>query len=159
MKLDETDLKILRLLQNDAELTNKQMAYVLHKSLGTIHERIRRLKAEGYIKKTVAILDRAKIECGLIAFCHVNLSGHDAATLKGFEQEAIKLPEVMECFQLSGDSDFILRIATKDMEAYTSFYRNKLAELPNIITMQSSFVLEELKSVTAYPIPQPANKK
>jgi len=152
MELDNTDAAILKLLQVNAELTNKEISFQLRKSLGTVHERIRRLKAHGYIKRVVAILDRNKIDCGLIAFCQVNLSGHAAETLKSFEREVAKFPEVMECFQLSGDSDFILRIATRNMEAYTDFYRNKLANLPNIIKMQSSFVLEEVKSDTSYPI-------
>jgi Lrp/AsnC family transcriptional regulator, leucine-responsive regulatory protein len=149
--LDPTDIEILRLLQKDAELTNKEISYQLHKSVATIHERIRRLKEQGFIKRIVAILDRKKINTGLIAFSQVLLNDHAAETLSSFEREVVKFPEVMECFQMTGSFDFILRIATTDMDAYHIFYR-KLATLPNITTVQSFFVLSETKSETAYPL-------
>jgi DNA-binding Lrp family transcriptional regulator len=151
-ELDLVDLNILRLLQKDAGLTNKEIAHQLNKSVTTIHERIRRLKEEGYIRKIVALLDRKKINKGLIAFSHVLLNDHTANTLATFEREVAQFPEVMECFQMTGTFDFILRIATSDMDAYHDFYRNKLATLPNITTVQSFFVLSETKSITAYPI-------
>lgn len=151
-ELDKTDMAILKLMQQDARLTNKEISFKLHKSVATVHERIKRLQQEGYIKKIVAILDRKKIDRSLIAFSHVQLDAHTAETLKGFETEVAKFPEVMECFQMTGQFDFILRIATKDMESYHDFYRHKLATLPNITTVQSFFVLSETKSDTAYPL-------
>lgn len=151
-ELDPTDKEILRILQRDASVTHKQLSDQLFKSVATIHERIRRLKNLGFIKRTVAILDRRKIDRNLIAFSQVLLNDHAAATLKGFEEEVVKFPEVMECFQMTGTFDFVLRIATRDMEAYHDFYRQKLATLPNITTVQSFFVLSETKSDTAYPI-------
>ncbi len=150
--LDETDLQILTLLQKDASLTNKEISSRLHKSVAAVHERIRRLKLNGVIKRVVAILDRKKINRSLIAFSHVLLNDHTASTLIQFEEQVAKFPEVMECFQMTGTFDFILRIATSDMDAYHNFYRNKLATLPNISTVQSFFVLSETKSDTAYPL-------
>src|SRR3954466_522426 len=147
-ELDATDWQILRLLQKDASLTNKEIAFELSRSVATVHERVRRLKEEGYIKKVVALLDRKKINKGLIAFSQVLLHDHTAQTLASFEKEVAKFPEVMECFQMTGTFDFILRIATSDMDAYHDFYRNKLATLPNITTVQSFFVLSETKSIT-----------
>lgn len=149
--LDHIDIEILRLLQQDGELTNKEISSKLHRSVAAVHERIRRLKEQGYIQRIVAILDRKKINKGLIAFSHVLLKDHSAQTLSSFEQEVVKFPEVMECFQMTGTFDFILRIATADMEEYHIFYR-KLAALPNITTVQSFFALSETKSDTAYPI-------
>ena len=151
-ELDPTDKEILRILQKDAGITHKQLSAQLYKSVATVHERVRRLKSIGYIKKTVAILDRKMIDRNLIAFSQVLLNDHAADTLRGFEEEVVKFPEVMECFQMTGSFDFILRIATRDMEAYHEFYRHKLATLPNITTVQSFFVLSETKSDTAYPI-------
>jgi Lrp/AsnC family leucine-responsive transcriptional regulator len=151
-ELDPTDIEILKLLQRDASLTNKEISFKLHKSIATIHERIKRLKEQGYIQRVVAILNRKKINRSLIAFSQVLLNDHTADTLNTFEQEVIKFDEVMECFQMTGTFDFVLRIATSDMEAYHSFYRNKLATLPNITTVQSFFVLSETKSDTAYPL-------
>ena len=150
--LDSTDMQILRLVQQDASLTNKEIAFKLHKSVATIHERIRRLKEQGYIKKVVAILDGKKLDRALIAFSHVLLTDHTRETLDQFEKEVTCFPEVMECFQMSGTVDFILRIAMTDMDAYRDFYRNKLATLPNISTVQSYFVLSDVKSETAFPI-------
>jgi Lrp/AsnC family leucine-responsive transcriptional regulator len=152
IELDPTDKEILRILQKDASVTHKQLSDQLYKAVATIHERIRRLKTSGYIKKTVVILDRRKIDRNLIAFSQVLLNDHAAETLLGFEKEVVKFPEVMECFQMTGSFDFILRIATRDMDAYHEFYRHKLATLPNITTVQSFFVLSETKSDTAYPI-------
>lgn len=150
--LDTTDLEILKLLQKDASLTNKEISFKLRKSVATVHERVRKLKEQGYVKRVVAILDRKKVDKGLIAFSQVLLNDHTASTLQQFEEEVAKFPEVMECFQMTGAFDFILRIATKDMEEYTDFYRNKLTILPNISTVQSFFVLAEIKSDTAYPL-------
>ena len=149
--LDSIDIEILKLLQINAELTNREIAAQLYKSVATIHERVRRLKEQGFIKKVVAILDGKKVNKGLVAFSHVLLHDHAADTLSGFEKEVVKFPEVMECFQMTGSFDFILRIATSDMDAYHVFYR-KLATLPNITTVQSFFVLSETKSDTAYPL-------
>jgi len=151
MEPDATDMEILRLLQQDAEITNKEISFKLHKSIATVHERVKRLKDQGYIKRVVAILDRKKVNKSLIAFSHVLLKDHSAGTLSSFEKEVVKFPEVMECFQMTGTFDFILRIATTDMDAYHIFYR-QLAALPNITTVQSFFVLSETKSDTAYPI-------
>ena len=151
-ELDVTDRQILRILQVDASITHKQLSDQLYKSVATIHERIRRLKKLGYIKRTVVILDRRKIERNLIAHSQVLLNDHAAETLKGFEDEVIKFPEVMECLQMTGTFDFVLKIATRDMDSYHEFYRHKLATLPNITTVQSFFVLSEAKNDTAYPI-------
>jgi len=152
VNLDTTDISILKLLQQDGGMTNKELSYKLHKSVATIHERVRRLKEQGYIRKTVALLDRKKIDKNLIAFSQVLLNDHTATTLRRFEEEVCKFDEVMECFQMTGAFDFILRVATSDMDAYRDFYRDKLATLPNIHTVQSFFVLSETKSETAYPL-------
>jgi len=152
MMLDETDIKLLRILQHDATLSNKELAFRLHKSIAAIHERVKKLKQQGYIKKTVAILDRQKINMGLISFSQVFLKAHTAEVLNEFEKEVAKFPEVMECYQMAGSYDFMLRIATKDMQAYHEFLRYRLAVLPHVNTVQTYFVLSETKSETAYPI-------
>ncbi|WP_367867601.1 Lrp/AsnC family transcriptional regulator [Pedobacter sp. WC2423] len=151
-ELDVTDKEILRILQINASITHKQLSEQLYKSVATIHERIRRLKNLGYIMRTVVILDRRKIEMNLIAYSQVLLNDHAAETLKGFEDEVVKFPEVMECLQMTGSFDFVLKIATRDMDTYHDFYRRKLTTLPNITTVQSFFVLSEAKTDTAYPI-------
>jgi Lrp/AsnC family leucine-responsive transcriptional regulator len=149
--LDPTDIALLKMLQTDASLTSKELSYKLNKSIATIHERVKRLKEQGYIQRVVAILDRKKINKSLIAFSQVLLNDHTAETLTTFEKEIIKFPEVMECFQMTGMFDFLLRIATSDMEEYHHFYR-KLGTLPKITSVQSFFVLSETKSNTEYPL-------
>jgi len=151
-ELDLTDSKILTILQKDANVSIKEIAYQTHKSIATVHERIRRLKEQGYILRTVAILNRKKINKSLIAFSQVILSGHSDKILSDFTNEVVKFPEVMECFQMTGRSDFLLRIVTNDMEEYSQFYNHKLTKLPNVNTVQSAFVMSENKSDTAYPI-------
>jgi len=150
--LDEIDKKILRILQSDASLTSKEIADKINKSVAAANERIRRLKAEGYIQKVVAIVDRKKIDKKLVAFCHILLHDHTRQTLNTFEKEIAKCPEVMDCFQMTGTFDFILRVVTNDIDAYHDFYRNKLAVLPGVATVQSFFVMSEVKTTTGYPL-------
>src|SRR5690606_24055560 len=152
MELDLIDIKLLRLLQKDASLSNKELSYSLNKSIAAVHERVKKLKANGYIKRTVAILDRKKIGMDLISFSQVFLKAHTAEVLNEFENEVTKFAEVMECYQMAGSYNFMLRLATKDVEDYHRFLRYKLAVLPQVNTVQTYFVLSEAKSETAYPI-------
>jgi Lrp/AsnC family leucine-responsive transcriptional regulator len=150
--LDQTDVRILQILQKNAALSNEVIAAKANKSIATIHARIRRLKDNGYIKKIVAILDNRKIDRSQIAFSQVYLKSHTIESLKEFKEQVGKFDEIMECFQMTGTFDFILRIATKDMDHYNSFYNEKLATLSSISTIQTSFVMSEIKSDTAYPL-------
>lgn len=152
MNLDQTDIKLLNLLQENAALSNKELALKVNKSLTAVHERVRRLKESGYITRVVAMLDRQKIGIGLISFSQVFLVDHTAGSLKKFEESVVGFGEVMECFQMSGAYDFLLHVATRDMEGYHSFLRNKLAALPNVDKVHTFFVLSEAKSETAYPL-------
>jgi len=150
--IDPIDLKMLDILQHDATITNKVLADRLNRSVAATQERRRRLSAQGYIARVVAILNPKKINRSLIAFSHVLLKSHTADALGQFENEVIKFKEVMECMQMTGAYDFILRIAVEDMEAYNVFLREKLACLPDISTVQSFFVLRASKSDTAFPL-------
>ncbi|MDC7217838.1 MAG: Lrp/AsnC family transcriptional regulator [Spirochaetales bacterium] len=150
--IDPIDIKMLDILQHDATITNKALANRLNRSVAATQERRRRLTEQGYIERVVAILNRKKVDRSLIAFSHVLLTSHTADTLGAFETQVIRFNEVMECLQMTGAYDFILRIAVQDMEAYNIFLREKLAQLPNISTVQSFFVLRASKSDTAYPL-------
>ncbi len=151
--LQDDDIRILRLLQHDARLTTKEIADKLGKSQTPVYERIRRLEKEGYIVGYVALLDKNKIQRSLIAFSHVQLKEHSSAMLNAFKESTSKFPEVMECYQMTGEYDFILKVVVKDMNEYNEFYNNTLSALPNIRTVQSFFVLSEGKVATAYPLP------
>ena len=149
-KLDQTDLGILNLLQEDGLRTYKELAYELNKTVSPIAERVNRLKALGYIKKTVALVDLDKVRSAFVAFPHVQLSSHSEHVFKDFQSALTKCPEVMECYHLTGQYDFMLKIVTCDMHAYNAFLREKLDKMPYIATVQSFLVLSAAKQETAY---------
>jgi Lrp/AsnC family leucine-responsive transcriptional regulator len=151
-KLDSVDIHILQILQDNARMTNKEIGEKLHKSASAINDRIRRMQEQGYIKNYVAVLDNKKIDRGLIAFTHVQLRDHDKETINYFETEIVKVPEVMECYHMSGQYDFILRVAVKDLDAYHQFLMNHLFETVPLGSLQSTFVMREAKAEMAYPI-------
>jgi Lrp/AsnC family leucine-responsive transcriptional regulator len=148
--LDQTDLEILKLLQQDARLSHKEIGHQVHKSITPIHARINRLQEEGYIKSFTAILDPKKIGRGLIGYIQVQLDKHSAESLTMFMEEVVKLVEVMECYHMTGAFDFLLRIAIKDIDEYNTLLMTKLANLPGVGNMQSFFVMSEAKHETAY---------
>lgn len=151
-QLDATDISILHLLQHDARLTNKEIADKLGKSVTPVYERIRRLQADGYITGYVALVNRNLVGRSLLAYTNVQLKEHALDMLQQFETEIVKLEEVMECYHMTGVYDYLLKIAVHDMNAYQHFIVNKLAKLPNIGTVQSSFVMTELKHSLAYRV-------
>ncbi|MDB5029850.1 Lrp/AsnC family transcriptional regulator [Mucilaginibacter sp.] len=151
-ELDPTDTGILRLLQNDARLTHKELGQRLHKSITPIHARVRRLQDEGYIKRYAAILDPKKIGRGLIVYTQVQLKQHAQDSLLAFQAEVVKLSEVMECYHMTGAFDFLLRIAISDMDEYNHLVMNKLSILPDVGMMQSFFVMSEAKNESAYEL-------
>jgi Lrp/AsnC family leucine-responsive transcriptional regulator len=157
-RLDLIDRRILHYLQHDARLTTKEIADKLNKSLTTVHERIRKLETSGVIRKYVALIDKELIDKSLTAFTTVQLKEHAQTALSGFEKEAVKFPEVMECYHLTGQFDFLLKIAIADINEYHLFLRNKLATLPNIGSVQTYFVLSECKYETAYTLSTAAER-
>lgn len=159
IQLDQTDVRILQLLQNDARLTNKEIADKLGKTVTPIYERIKWLEQDGYIQCYVAVLDKNKIDKNLVAFTNVQLKEHSHPMLKAFEKDIVKLPEVMECHHMTGIYDYLLKIVVKDMNEYQDFIVNKLAKLSNIGTVQSGFVMTEVKHETAYSISVPNKNK
>jgi DNA-binding Lrp family transcriptional regulator len=157
--LQDDDIRILQLLQHDARLTTKEIADKIGKTPTPVYERIRRMEKEGIIKGYVALLDRSKIDRGLIGFTLIHLKEHSQTMLNNFKKESSNFAEVMECYHMTGEFDFILKIAIRDMQEYNEFLVNKLATLPNVGTVQSVFVLSEGKVETAFPLRQPAKKK
>ena len=157
VELDATDIEILRLLQENCRLTNKEIGEKLHRTATPINDRIRKMQEWGVIKKYVAVLDHHKIDLGLIAFTHIKLKDHSEQGLNDFESEIIKSPEVLECYHMSGDYDFILRVVVADLKAYHDWLMRKLFPILSIGSIQSTFVMKEAKTQTPYPIR--ANKK
>ncbi len=150
--LDAIDRRILGYLQEDARPTNKEIAARLHMSITPVFERIRRLEEDGYIQRYVALLDKTKLGFKLTAWCNVQLKEHTKPFLHAFEERVGALPEVIECYHIAGMFDYLLRVVVPDMEAYQHFIVHKLADLPNIGNVQSSFVMTEIKYSTALPL-------
>jgi Lrp/AsnC family leucine-responsive transcriptional regulator len=150
--LDATDLRILALLQENAQLTNKEIAARIGMTTTPVYERIKRMHEQGYIRRYAALLDREKLGLALVAFCNVQLKEHSRPYLVQFEEQVRALNAVVECFHLAGMYDYLLKVVTKDMADYQHFIINTLAALDNIGTVQSSFVMTEIKYSTALPI-------
>ena len=151
-ELDEIDLHILKILQRDGSMTYKEVAHVLRKSMSLIADRIRLLKSNGYIKATVALVDIAKVKTLFVAFPHVQLNNHAEDTLNQFQEEMMRHEEVMECYQLTGHFDFMLKIAMPDMTAYNKFLKENIGTLPYVGSIQSFLMLAESKHTTAYKL-------
>jgi len=150
--LDETDFKILRQLQENALITTKELASQLHLTPTPVYERIKRMEREGYIKKYIAILDNHMLKRGLTVFCNVTLKQHTKDIGKKFVEDIIALPEVLECYNISGEYDFMLKIMVEDMPKYQDFVMNSLGSIKNIGSAHSIFVIGEIKHSTALPI-------
>lgn len=148
MILDATDKKLITLLQLDSKQTTKQLSNQLHLSVTAIYERIKKLEKEGVIKKYTAVLDKNKVDRSFLIFCHVKLTQHIKEYLATFEEEVLKLKEVTECFHVSGDYDYILKIYVKDMEAYRDFMVTKLTAIQYIGSTHSIFTIGEVKNET-----------
>ncbi|MBU2915417.1 MULTISPECIES: Lrp/AsnC family transcriptional regulator [Reichenbachiella] len=151
-KLDEVDLKLLDLLQTQSNLTTKELAKRVNLSATPVFERIKRLEKNGFIKKYIAVLDADKLDRGLIVFCNITLKQHTKAIGNQFVEEITALKEVTECYNISGDYDFLLKVLVKDMKHYQDFVFNSLGSVSNIGSAQSTFVMGEIKQTHAVPI-------
>ncbi|MSP84400.1 MAG: Lrp/AsnC family transcriptional regulator [Flavobacteriaceae bacterium] len=148
MTMDLIDKKLLQLLQTDSKKTTKELSLKLNLSVTAVYERIKKLEREGIIDKYVVLVNRSKVDKGFVVFCHLKLIQHTREFLTKFENEVVKLPEILECHHVSGDYDYILKIAVKDMEAYREFLVTKLTTLEHIGSTHSTFMISEVKNST-----------
>lgn len=149
---DATDRELLALLQDDCKKTTKEYAYQLGLSVTAVYERIKRLERTGVITKYVALVDKKQVHRSFVVLCHIKLMQHAKEFVLQFEREVHKLPEVVECFHVSGDYDYILKVCVSGMDAYRDFMVTKLTVLKNIGSTQSTFVINEVKQTTAIAI-------
>ncbi len=149
--LDAIDRRILRELQKDATVAIADLAQRVGLSQTPCWKRIRRLTDAGVITKRVVLLDREKLDLGLVVFVSVRTSHHDQEWLDAFAGAAASLPEVVEFYRLSGDTDYLLKVLVKDIAAYDAFYRRLIAAVP-LSDVSSAFAMEQIKSTTALPI-------
>ena len=139
--LDKTDLAILKLLQQNARMTVKELSEKVHLSTSPVHERVRRMEQSGIIKQYVAILDAAKVGKGLMVICYVSLRQHSKNAGDKFIRSMLELNEVLECLTISGEFDFMLKVVAENMDDYYHFHVNKLSQVDNVGNVQSVFVM------------------
>ncbi|MXN90468.1 winged helix-turn-helix transcriptional regulator [Flavobacterium sp. Sd200] len=146
MTLDETDKTLLYLLQEDSSQTTKQLSIKLGLSVTAVYERVKKLERENVISRYVALVDRNKVNRAFVVFCHVKLVQHTKEYIAKFEQQVAKLDEVLECYHVSGDYDYILKIYVANMEEYREFMVTKLTTLQHIGSTHSTFMIGEVKN-------------
>jgi Lrp/AsnC family transcriptional regulator len=149
--MDETDLKILEFLQEDASLTVAQVAERIGLSATPCWRRIQKLEEEGFIRKRVALLDARKLNVGVTVFIAVKTNQHNAEWLQRFAAVVAEIPEVVEFYRMSGEVDYLLRVVVPDIAGYDAVYK-KLIERIELTDVSSSFAMEQIKFTTALPL-------
>ena len=150
--LDFIDREILKILQKDAKIGVKAIAEQLGMTKTPVYERIKRLEHDGFIKNYVAILDKDKIEDSITVFSFVSLEAQKGAMMDDFFEQGKKYPEVVECFVVGGEFDFLLKVVVANLDAYYNFAKFKIASSPSIGGVKSAFVLNEVKNDTHFPL-------
>ena len=144
-KLDKVDLQILRTLQENARLTTKELAAQVSLSATPVFERLKRLEREGYIKKYIAVLDADKLNQGFVVFCNVKLRRMNKDIAMEFTRIIQNIPEVTECYNISGSYDYLLKIHAPNMKYYQEFIINVLGTIDSLGSLESMFVMDEVK--------------
>ena len=147
--LDAIDLQILRAMQENARLTTKELAARVNLSTTPVFERLKRLEKNGYINKYVAVLDAQKLGRGFTVFCSVKLKQMNRSVARDFISVIRDIPQVAECYNISGEYDYLLKIQAPDMQYYNEFIINVLGTIDSIGSILSSFVMNEIKNTHA----------
>jgi Lrp/AsnC family leucine-responsive transcriptional regulator len=144
--LDDLDKKLLNLIQQDARISERQLAVKVFRSPPNVHARLVKLEQGGFIKKYITLLDRAKVGIPMLAETHVKLERQNKTAIEAFEQRISAVPQVQFCCHLAGKWDFVIFIAVKDPQAYNDWLMGELTNWPDVKNIESSFVLKEIKS-------------
>ena len=150
MTLDSTDRRILTVLQKNGRISNAELSERINLSPSACHRRVQRLEQEGYIRGYVAMCDPKKVNMATTVFVEITLSGQADELLEAFEREVSLVP--LECHLMAGKSDYILKVVAEDTEDFARIHRQKLARLPGVLGMQSSFALRTVFKTTALPV-------
>ena len=149
--MDAIDIKLLKLLQHNAELTIQELSSKVHLSTTPCWKRINQLKSNGYINKTVALVNRKRVGSNVTAMVGVTVTNHNQERISVFADIVKEIPEVIECYRMSGETDYLLKVVVSDIESYDNFYKN-LIEKVKFLKVTSNFAIEEIKSTTEIPI-------
>jgi Lrp/AsnC family transcriptional regulator len=152
VELDRGDLRILEVLQVNGNLSAAEVAERVGMTTSTCWRRISRLEELGVIRSRVTLLDREKVGLNVMVFSRVKLAAHGRDTMNRFEQAVREHPEVLECYTLMGDTDFLLRICVRDIKAYEAFFLDHLSKMPGVESVHSSIALSTIKETTALPL-------
>ncbi len=145
INLDSKDLAILKLLQQNARITVKEISDKVHLSTTPVHERIKWMEQQGVIKQYATLVDHSKVKKGLMVICYVSLKQHSKTSGDKFIKTIHELNEVIECYTISGEFDFMLKVVTENMDSYYDFHVNKLSSIENVGKVQSMFVMGVIK--------------
>ncbi len=151
--LDETDRRILKILQQDSHLTVKELATRVHLSPSPVFERQKRLEREGYIARYMAVVDAHKVGNGILVLCNIRLKQHTQALIQEFMDVVQGIDEITECYNTSGDYDFLIKVYAQDMKSYQQFMLNTLGKIDCIGSLHSIFVIDETKNTRGVPVP------
>jgi len=152
MIFDATDKALLNLLQDDSKQTTKELSNKLNLSITAVYERIKKLENRGVIDKYVALVKKENVGKAFVAFCHIKLLQHSQDYVVKFEKEVANLVEVLECYHISGDYDYLLKVHVTDMDEFRHFMVKKLTTISHIGSTHSMFVINEVKHTTALAI-------
>ncbi|SMH41106.1 transcriptional regulator, AsnC family [Maritimibacter sp. HL-12] len=146
------DRRILTVLQKSGRISNAELSEQVNLSPSACHRRVQRLEKDGYIRNYVAMVDPRMIELPTMVFVEITLSGQADELLEAFEREVARVPEVLECHLMAGSADYILKVVARDTDDFARIHRQKLARLPGVQGMQSSFALRTVFKTTALPV-------
>ena len=153
--LDAYDLRILEALQHDGRLSNVELGQKVNLSASQASRRVTRLVEAGYIRRFQAVLDPLKIGIGLTAYCLITLKIHSEGGMGDFHRRVKALPEILECQALTGEADYLLKIAVPDLKAFSDFLSEHLMRAPEVAGIRTSIVLDSIKSGHEYALPEP----
>ena len=150
--LDEIDRDLLRALQEDGRLSNVELARMVHLSPPATHARLRRLEKEGFIRQYAAVMDREKTGYDLLCFIHVSLQMHQLEQVEKFREATRQMPEVLECHHITGEYDYLLKVALRNRKDLERFLVDRLTPIPGVGRIHTSLVLTEVKATMALPL-------
>lgn len=151
-ELDDIDKKILRILQRDSHLTVKELAARVHLSPSPVFERQKRLEREGYIERYMAVVNSHRVGNGIMVLCNIRLKQHTQELIQEFMDVVQSIDEITECYNTSGDYDFLIKVYARDMKCYQQFMLNTLGTIDCIGSLHSIFVIDETKNTRGVPI-------
>lgn len=152
MALDETDRRILRIMQNQGRISNAELSESVALSASACHRRVQRLEKEGFIRQYVTLLDARKMGMPTTVFVEITLQAQADEVLDAFEKAVSRIPDVLECHLMAGTADYILKVVAENTEDFARIHRQHLARLPGVTQMQSSFALRTVFKTTALPV-------